>query len=317
MKDADAWFQQGMHHVGMSFSADYRSELIGDLEDALAAFDHALAAQPEHVEALEQRAITLARLDRHDEAVDAFARVIRLRPQQTELWLLSARSLSALSRHHEALAACNEVLARRAHDAEALYLRATALDALDRGQEALGAWETFLREPDNRSLYVHRGRAQLARAAGLAKAGRHADAVAAYREILEQAPIGPNDDFPQALQSVEAAREAYAAFLAARANEPANWLRAGQAFMRAGRVEDAHHAYATAARLAPQDADAWWGLAEALVRAGRREESIAMFDEALRAKPGYLGPQARRKAVLREIARARDADDSKRPSVHR
>jgi len=316
MKDADSWFQEGMHHIEMSYHADYHSELVGDLESALAAFDQALALQPAHADSLAERAVALARLDRHEEAIAAFAQAIRQRPENAELRLLRARSLNRLGRHEEALVACDEVLVRRAEDAEALYLRALALDALGRNDAALETWDRFLQRPDPRSFYVNRTRARLARAAGLAKAGRHAEAVAGVLEVIrDDEGFSAERDLHAVLRTIDAAREAYASYLASKADDALAWIRAGQTYIRAGLVAESQKAYETATRVAPANADAWWGVAEAMAGAGRRAESIAMFDEALRLKPGYLGVKARREVVLREIALAKDADDSKRPGA--
>jgi len=318
MKDADAWFKEGLHHIGMSYSADSHSELLGDLESALAAFDQALALQPDHADSLAEKAIALARLDRHEEAAAAFAQAIGQSPENAQLRLLRARSLNRLGRHEEALVASDEVLARRAEDVEALYLRALALDALGRNEAALEAWDCFLQQPDPRSLHVHPGRARLARATALARAGRHAEALAGFLESIRDGEcFRAERDFHAALGTVDAAREAYAAYLASKATDPLAWIRAGQTYLRAGLVAQSLKAYETATRVAPGNADAWWGVAEAMARAGRREESIAMFDQALRLAPDYLGVKARRQVVLREMALARDADDSKRPGARR
>ena len=51
MKDADAWFAEGMKDIELSWHADYQSELKGDLEDAITDFDEALALEPEHADA--------------------------------------------------------------------------------------------------------------------------------------------------------------------------------------------------------------------------------------------------------------------------
>ncbi len=320
-KDAEAWFREGMRHVEMSYSADYRSELVGDLEDALVAFDRSLALQGDHLEALMERAKVLSRLGRHDDAVGAFEKAIRLRPEDVELRLQMADSLRRAGRHEEALAACEKARAKAPERAEGRYLRAQVLDALSRSEDALAAWEEILREPEDVNAGVLTGsfrrlKARVACAANLARVGRQAESVAAFRALLEREQLREvENDFHAALGSLDAAREAYWRHLAARPDAPAEWLRAGSAFLRASRATEAMRAYQTATRLAPANADAWWGLAEALVQAGQPGDSVPMFDEALRIRPDYLGPKARRAVVLRQIALAKDPDDSKRPGA--
>ena len=188
MKDADACFNEGMKHIDLSWHADYHSEVVGDLEAAIGEFDRALALQPDHAEAWMQKGIALARLGQHEKAATALAEAIRLRPDDPELWLQSAGSLHDLQRHEEALTACDETLRRRPDDADALFLRAETLDALGRHADALSAWDEVLQRGDLRTFNFHshtfrmmgpdgrRQRAQLARAANLAKLGRKTDA---------------------------------------------------------------------------------------------------------------------------------------------
>lgn len=109
MKSADDCFNDGMEDIKLSWHADYQSELVGDLESAIADFDQALALQSDHVEALIQKGLALARLGRHDEAENALGQAIQLKSDDPELWLQHSKSLAGLGRHEEALTACDEV----------------------------------------------------------------------------------------------------------------------------------------------------------------------------------------------------------------
>ena len=109
MKSADDWFNDGMEDIKLSWHADYQSELVGDLKSAIADFDQALALQSDHVEALIQKGLALARLGRHDEAETTLGQAIQLKSDDPELWLQHSKSLAGLGRHEEALTACDEV----------------------------------------------------------------------------------------------------------------------------------------------------------------------------------------------------------------
>ena len=63
MKDADAWVEDGMRHLEMSWHTDYHSEMIAELAAAVTAFDTALELHPDHLEASRQKGLALARLD--------------------------------------------------------------------------------------------------------------------------------------------------------------------------------------------------------------------------------------------------------------
>ena len=326
MTDADACFQEGMKHIGLSHHADYHSEYVGDLEDAIACFDRALELKPDHAEAWGEKGTALATLGRHAEAAEALSKAISLRPEITQLWLERAGALQRLGRHEEAIASCNETLKRRPGDADAMFCRAESLDALKQDAEALSAWEEVLGKGDLRTMNFHgrvvrmlggdvrRLRALLARASALARLGRGADAIDAFRKSIDEGASRDSmasETFSAALAAHEAARVAYQAYMESHAEDPVVWRTAGGNFNRAGRASDALAAYEHAIRLAPGDADGWIGKAEVLVQSGRRTESLEAFREALRVKPGYLAASLRLARVQKEIGRAQS--DAKGP----
>ena len=316
MDDAEASFRKGMHHIGMSHHADYRSEYLGDLEDAIACFDRALALDPDHAAAWSEKGTALAILDRHAEAAAALAEAIRLRPGEARLWLERAGILEALGRPDEALAACEQTLRLRPGDAEAMFLRAEVLVALKRDAEALAAWDAVLALGDLRTMNFHgrrmriltgdfrRLKAQTSRAGVLERLGRPEAALDAFRRTLDEGVMrDASGAFVAALAASEAARDAYLAHLKGHANDPQAWRVAGNHFILAQRAAEALAAYEQAIRLAPDHPEGWYGKAEALFQAGRRVDAIAAYREALRVRPDYSPASARMARVLREIGR--------------
>jgi len=313
-----------MKHIGLSHHADYHSEYVGDLEDAVACFDRTLAVKPDHAEALSEKGKALATLGRHAEAAEAFSEAIRLRPGVAELWLERAGSLHCAARYEEALAACDTALRLRSGDAEAMLLRAESLDALQRDAEALVAWDEVLGLGDLRTMNFHgrpvrsltadfrRLKAAIARAGVLARLGRRDEALEAFRGLLDEGVMREaiaSDAFIAALATHEAARTAYHAHI--HRDDPQAWRNAGSDFIRAGRSADALAAYEQAIRLAPDNPDGWFGKAESLVQAGQRLDAIAAYREALRVKPDYGPAAARLQRVEKEIGRGQS--DSKAP----
>lgn len=151
-----------MADMEMSWHADYQSEMKADLVNAIADFDQALALRPEHVDAWFQKGLALARLGRHEAALAAFEETLQRRPDDSGAW----------------------------------YGKAETLEALKRNAEALAAWDEVLRAPECRTMNFHarqvrivtgdfrRVRARVSRANALARLGRRAEAVAAYREVI-------------------------------------------------------------------------------------------------------------------------------------
>ena len=325
MDDAESRFQEGMKHIGLSRHADYHSEYVGDLEDAVHCFDRALALDPSHAGALSEKGTALAALGRHVEAVQALEQALGFRPDDADLWLEQAGALYGVGRDADALAACDAVLRLRPGDADATFRRAEALDRLRRDVEALAAWQAFLQIPDTRTFNFHgaklrwitgdvrRARASFATAGALARLGRRDEALGCYRALLEEGAattLSTSEYLSAALACDETARVAYQAYIEGRAADSQAWRTAGGLWLRAARSEDALAAYERAIQLAPGNPDGWYGKAEALFQAGRRVDAIAAYREALRIKPDHYS-SARLNRVLKEIGR--EQSDSRGP----
>ncbi|MFT7721519.1 MAG: tetratricopeptide repeat protein [Roseateles sp.] len=183
---------------------------------ALAAFDTALALQPGLAAAHGNRARALLALGRHGEAAQAFAQALAARPGDAGLRLHAATALAAAGRPAEALAQLREAVAAAPGRAEAWFALGQALHA-DDPPGAAAAYERVLAlAPDHAEaacnlalLQPQRGEAVLGAALAAGVAGerraallgnlgglrlaqdRFADAVAAYREALAEAPQSP------------------------------------------------------------------------------------------------------------------------------
>jgi tetratricopeptide (TPR) repeat protein len=309
LKDAEAWFQDGIKNIEMSWHADYQSERTCDLEDAVAALECAISLSPEHAAAWAQKGYALSRLGRYDDAAAALAEAVRLSPDDAGLRLERGHALARLERHDEALDCFDQALARKPEDSDSWFLKAETLEALGRDAEALTAWDQYLRHHEGRRLSFLIGldpglRAELRRAGVLARLGRRDDALTAYRAAVEkgadrlEGPVAPTV-FLDALRNVEEARAAYAERLESRRDDPNTWRRAGQTFLAAQMSQESLEAYDTMIRLVPNEPDAWSGKAEALVQAGRVSEAIAAYEQALRIRPGYQ-PASIRLRVVRD-----------------
>lgn len=311
LKDAEAWFQDGMKHIELSWHADYQSERTGDLENAVAAFERAISFSPEHAAAWAHKGYALSRLERYEDAAAALAEAVRLSPDDAGLRLERGHALARLERHDEALDCYDQALARKPEDADSWFLKAETLEALGRDAEALTAWDQHLRRHEHRRLSFLVGlasglRAELRRAGVLARLGRGDEALTAYRAAFErgadqlEGPMAPSV-FHDALRNVEEASAAYAERLESQRDDPNTWRRAGQTFLCAKMSQESLEAYETMIRLVPNEPDAWYGKAEALVQAGRVSEAIAAYEQALRIQPDHQ-PSASRLRVVRDGA---------------
>jgi Flp pilus assembly protein TadD len=127
----------------------------GQLVQALAHFDEAVALKPDYAEAYNNRAQDL---NRPNEALASLDRTLAVMPDNARAQNNRGAVLQDLRRFDEALAAHDKALALNADFAEAHYNKATALHALDRFDEAIAGFEKAIAlRPDYPEAYQNLG----------------------------------------------------------------------------------------------------------------------------------------------------------------
>src|SRR5581483_5892447 len=137
--------------------------------------------------------------------------------------------------------------------------------------------------PGDAASHVHRG-------AALARSGRHADAVAAFRHALGLDPEDPDalNNLGNALQlegAYETAVEHYRRALIRRPDDPDTLSNLGNAQLELGEIEAALGCFERALARRPGDADLLNSQGRALLQQGRLEAARASFEAALAAQP--------------------------------
>ncbi len=154
----------------------------GQLQDALAQFDKAVALKPDYAEAYNNRALILQDLSRPDEALASLDRTLALTPDNARAQNNRGAVLQDLRRFEEALAAHDKALALNTAFAEAQYNKATALHALNRFDEAISGFEKAIAlRPDYPEAYQNLG-------VTLQDDKRLEEAAAAYRKAIALRP---------------------------------------------------------------------------------------------------------------------------------
>lgn len=169
----EAWVEAAIAHIqGARFA------------EALAAADHALALDPNHVNAWFAKSNVLANLG-SEEAVIAYNHALILDPNNALGWISKGNVLYALERREEALVAYERALALDPnHDAGVWYVKGLVLSDLGRNKEALAAYDRALVLDANHALaWFNKGNA-------LYKLGRNKEALVAYDYVLELDPNG-------------------------------------------------------------------------------------------------------------------------------
>jgi tetratricopeptide (TPR) repeat protein len=166
---------------------------LGRSAEALEAYDQALALKPDYAVAWCNRAETLCALDRPEEAVSSADRAVALDPTLAEAHANRAQGLNALRRHAEALAAAQQALTLRPAAARALRHSGDALSGLGRSGDAEKAYDGALTvNPGLVEAWVGRGLARQA-------LGRHAEALADLDQAVRLDPASADNHYHRGL----------------------------------------------------------------------------------------------------------------------
>jgi protein O-GlcNAc transferase len=154
----------------------------GRREEAMAAYDQALAARPDFFEALFNRGNLLLEMKRAEEALESYERVLAFRQDFPGLWNNRGTALRNLQRLEEALASFERAAALAPDHFNALTNRAIVLWDLKRLNDALAGVDRVLAVQPGfaEALYV-RGNV-------LRDLGRLDEALASYEQTLAANP---------------------------------------------------------------------------------------------------------------------------------
>ncbi|MBW4617809.1 MAG: tetratricopeptide repeat protein [Cyanosarcina radialis HA8281-LM2] len=98
--------------------------------EALTAYDRALQIQPESPDFWNERGLVLNRLNRDEEALTAYEKATQLQPDFPLFWYNQARTLFSLQRYEEAISAYDRTIELKADAADAWYDKACCYAAL-------------------------------------------------------------------------------------------------------------------------------------------------------------------------------------------
>jgi tetratricopeptide (TPR) repeat protein len=145
--DAEAWYQRAK---ALQESARF--------DEALTAFERAIALRPDYAEAHNGRGIALANLQRSGEAMTSFDKAIALKPDYAEAHNNSGLVLQDHKRFEEALARFDKAIALKPDDTRIHKNRGAVLQDLKQPEEALESYDRALAlRPDYTDVLNNRG----------------------------------------------------------------------------------------------------------------------------------------------------------------
>jgi len=163
-----------------------RLRKAGQYEQAIAAYDQAIATQPKVAEAQWGRCYTLNKLQRATEAIAACDAALAIKPNYPEALWSKGYAQDLQQRPQEALKNFEQAIALNPKFAEAWSNQGTALQKLHRYNEAIAAFDKATAiEPNYGEAWANRGVA-------LWSLGRRDEAVASIEKAIKLQPENQN-----------------------------------------------------------------------------------------------------------------------------
>jgi tetratricopeptide (TPR) repeat protein len=260
--------------------------VLGRAQDALADFETAARLDPHLAEASNNRAVALLKLGRPSEALSAADSALALQPGFAQAHIARAQALLALGSGDKALESSDRAVGLKPDLAEAHICRANVLLAAGHPAEAIAGYDRAIAiNPDMPEAHNNRGNA-------LGELGRNQEALASYDTAIRLRP-----DFAEAfnnrgkvlgdLYGAEAALESYDRAIALVPDHPAAHSNRGNMQLMLGRPQQALACHDTAIALQPENFRAYNNRGNALLDLKRLQEALHSYARAIVLRPDY------------------------------
>jgi tetratricopeptide (TPR) repeat protein len=139
---AESWFELGLKQANLD-----------NMEEAIAAWDKAIAINPNLASAWHNRGSALGHLSKFTEAIESFDKAIEIDPQDAQTWNDRAHALLKLKRWSEAIESWDKAIDIYPNFYQFWYNRGYALEKLGRSEESIASYEKALQiQPDVLSI---------------------------------------------------------------------------------------------------------------------------------------------------------------------
>jgi tetratricopeptide (TPR) repeat protein len=279
------------------FGAGLAHHQAGRLAEAEGCYRRALAAQPNHADALNMLGVLAHQMGRPDMALELIRRAIENKPNNPGYYCNLGYALRDQGRAEEAAAAARQAIRIKPDLATAHFNLGCALH--DQGQldEAAAAYRDAIRiDPDLAAAHSNLGNI-------LRSLGRFDEAVAACRQAIRLDPglADAHCNLGTALHDQGKHEEAVAAYgqaIGLNPNLAAAHYNLGSARYDQGEVDEAMAATRHAIRIKPDYAEAYNNLGVLLTELRQLPEALASYDRALAIRPDYADCHLNRGLLL-------------------
>jgi tetratricopeptide (TPR) repeat protein len=285
-------------------------------EEALASFDRAIALESRHAPAWSHKGNVLHRLGRSEEALVCYTEALGRNPQYGPAWREKGVCLTRLGRPEEALPCFDQALALEPDSPAAWNGKALWLKNARHLREALGCLqEAVVLDPGREATWINRAEC-------LEGLGDFEGALVASDKALELQPMSgvawrSKGTALLGLGKAEAALPCFEKATELAPTSAAAWSDKGRALQALGRFADALVAQETALSREPALRTAWNERGNALMSLGRAAEALSCFDKAMELGLDEAGVRHRRGLSLRALGRLDEAAAAFREAVAR
>ncbi|NEP56880.1 MAG: tetratricopeptide repeat protein [Symploca sp. SIO2G7] len=255
-------------------------------EEALEAYDQAIQIQPDYLKAWNSRGEALTQLQRYEEAIDAFDAALKIQSDSLEAWQGRGDVQIKLQQYNDAIASFDQALELQPDYFQAWYRRGWALHNLRRYEEAVASYDKALEyKPDSSGAWYQRGNA-------LSNLQNYREAVDSYEQAVQFQPKFSSAWYSRgsALRNLKQYEEAVDSFDQTLKYKPDHyeaWYDRGWALHQLQRYEEAIASYDQGIKFQKNYPQAWYGRGNALYNLKNYQEAIASYNQAVALKPGY------------------------------
>jgi tetratricopeptide (TPR) repeat protein len=249
----------------------------GEYKKANIFFEKVLEIEPNNIEALNSKGISLYRLGEYEGANSCFNKVLKIDPKN----IVALNNLE-IQHYDDEHATGGDLTVPFPHDADAWNNKGYALANLGKYKEAIKCYDRAIKvDPNNAEAWCSKGSTlhKLNKDSTLHKLNKYKKAIVCYDKALE---IDPN--YAEA------------------------WYSKGDTLDSLGKHEEAIKHFDNALKIDPDHARAWKRKGDALYKLDKYDEAIKCYDKALEIDPNYAEAWYNKGYTLGSLGKNKDAD---------
>ncbi len=279
---------------------------LSRFDEALEAYDQAIALKPDHAQAWARKGRTLRLLERYEDALICYNRALDIDPKFAWAWNGKGIIMERLGRLEQALECFDIARTLNPNDVWYWYNHADALQTLGRYEEAI-------------PLLQHGIQLDAAHPNSWGKLGqiyrlqqRFEEAVQAYEHAIQLAPnyAWAHNGNGLALKALGRSRDALMCFKRAaryQPNEVWHWYNLTEMLVDLGQYHDAVQPAQEATRVDPTHAYSWSKLGQVMRYIGHNEEALKAYERAIELEPENAWSINGKGIVLEHLERYEEA----------